>query len=117
MWRALALSGALVYGPFVAMAAYMLFFVPCPHCTSTAWWLMPAAPGVIPVEVAFQMLGMPRPAGTIAISSAMAVSFALVLLPLIIRRRCGKATSVLTGVVQIITSSVLALILMALIRA
>jgi hypothetical protein len=61
---------AAVYGPFVGMATYTLFFVGCSHCKETTWILLPFAPGIIPVEFARQWLDLDRPddANRIAVS-------------------------------------------------
>lgn len=59
-WKgAVGLASLVVYGPFLVMATYSLIFVACPHCKSTAWMLLPAAPGLIPWEATRLSLDLP----------------------------------------------------------
>jgi len=113
--RAIAWSAAVVYGPFVAMATYMLLFVRCSHCKRTAWMMVPWAPGVLPVELGFQALGW-RPPEVIRFGMALGLSVAFLLVFARVLRHCGWGRIVLGGLVLVV-GSCLAMILMAMIRA
>lgn len=61
-WKsALGTSAAILYGPFFVMALYMQAFVSCEHCKSTAWTILPTAPGFVALFVAspIRLSGMP----------------------------------------------------------
>jgi len=47
-WKAVGLSIAIVYLPFVVMAIYTVLFVSCPHCKAVSWQILPIAPGMVP---------------------------------------------------------------------
>jgi hypothetical protein len=86
--RAYLVSWSALYGPFLAMAAYVLLYVSCSHCQATAWTLLPSAPGLIPVEVARRAFDLPRSSDTVWFAVSLLVSALMVtLLSWQIRRR------------------------------
>src|SRR5688572_47046 len=40
-----------IYGPFLLMVLYTLFFVSCNHCKWTAFYLLPCGPGLWLAEI------------------------------------------------------------------
>ena len=113
--RALAWSTALVYAPFVAIATYMLLFVVCTHCKQTAWMMLPWAPGFLPVELGFQLLGR-RPPELVCFGLGLVLPAAFVLVLACVLRHCGWGRIVVAGLV-LVAGSYLATTLMAMIRA
>jgi hypothetical protein len=73
------LSWSAIYGPFVAMATYTTIFVSCSHCKSTAWSLLPCAPGIIPLELARHAADLPRVSDTLAFALSLSVSVAMLI--------------------------------------
>ena len=77
-WKsAVGLACLAVYGPFIVMATYTLLFVSCSHCKTTAWTLLPCAPGLLPIVAGQRLLGLPRP--TYALGFALAFIVSLVM--------------------------------------
>lgn len=78
-WKlALGIACAPVYGPFVLMATYALLFVSCSHCKSTAWYLLPWAPGLLPVEAGRRLLNLPRDPDALWFAVAFIASLGMV---------------------------------------
>lgn len=115
--RAFAFAVTTVYGPFVAMATFMLLFVPCSHCKRTAWVILPWAPAILPVGLASRLLagGGPLPE-IVAVPLELFLSGAVVLICAGILRNCGWGRIVVGGL-QFLISSYLAIVVMGLIRA
>jgi hypothetical protein len=113
--RAIAWSAAVVYGPFVAMATYMLLFVGCSHCKRTAWTILPWAPGLLPAELILRFLTW-RPPEFVCFVLALGLSATFVLIFARVLRHRGWGRVVVCGLVLVV-GSFLATILMAMIRA
>jgi hypothetical protein len=114
--RAIALSLAAVYGPFVAMATYTTCFVSCSHCKAAAWSLAPLGPGLIPVDLGRRWMDLGRyPDGLELVLSAVVALLMVVNVALAVRRGRGWRNGALT--VAALVCSVFAYWMMALIRA
>lgn len=70
-----ALAWAVVYGPFLGMAAYALVYVSCDHCKNAAWSLMPFGPGLVPADLAARAAGITRNEFQFAVALLLAVVF------------------------------------------
>ncbi len=114
--RAIGVSLASIYGPFLAMALYMTLFVSCGHCKRTAWTLLPFGPAVLPLDLTFRAwLGI-WPPNWVSIVLGLAVSTAFVLVSAKILRHCGWGRIVVAGLL-VLVNSYLAFVLVAMIRA
>lgn len=74
---AFLLSWSAVYGPFLAMAIYTSIYVSCSHCKSTAWTLLPFAPGIVPVELSRHALDLPRASDAVSFALSLSVAVAM----------------------------------------
>lgn len=95
-WKAISLAVATAYVPFVFMATYTSLFVPCSHCKTTTWTLLPAGPGL--VGSVFLLRGFPAKT-ELMLWSTCAVLDLLILtgLTLLARQRGRGPTAVLVS--------------------
>lgn len=63
--RAIGASSLVVYGPFFVLAVYAVLWESSSYVQTTAWMLLPCAPGLLPVEGGRQLLGLPRPSDAV----------------------------------------------------
>ena len=114
-WKAIGLSVAIVYLPFVVLAIYTVLFVSCPHCKSAAWQILPIAPGVVPGFL-FQMhVTHLRAAWAFWITSGVFELLVLAGLSFFIRR--GGRWRVAAIITMLVTASLFAVAALAIIRA
>ena len=114
--RALGISCASVYGPFVVTALYTFFFVPCSHCKLSVWTLLPWGPGLVAVELARLVSNASRPpdAVTFALSFIATMLFVAALAFFI---RLGKCATRIGIVIALVVFSICALATLSMIRA
>jgi hypothetical protein len=110
-------SHASVYGPFVVMATYTFFYVPCSHCKEATWAVLPYGPGMLPVDLGRRWLDLPRLDDQLWFGVALLVAAGLVVgLTWFLRTR-GHAWQVVSVTAALALSSFSAIVLLALIRA
>lgn len=114
--RAIGLSLASIYGPFLAMAMYMTLFVSCGHCKRTAWTLLPFGPAVLPLDLAFRAWLRIRLPDWASLLLSLAASAACLFVCVKILRHCGWGRIVVAGLL-VLVNSYLAFVLVAMIRA
>jgi hypothetical protein len=116
-WKgAVGLSGFVVYGPFMAMAVYALWFVQCQHCKWAALKVLPCGPALLPLEAGRIWLQLPLPRNTPGIILAVIVSLAFVVgLAWLVRR--GRRTLCVASVVAFAVFSFFAFCTLSMIRS
>src|SRR5262245_54748676 len=112
--RAMWLSSLVTYGPFLVMATYTLAFVSCSHCRKSAWELLPAGPGLVPLDAGRIWLNFPRPAQNLSFAIAVFASLILVAIIASLIRRLPRFKSAIAwlafGIFTALATCVLALI-------
>src|SRR5689334_13050081 len=77
-WKGAAgVASFAVYGPFMAMAVYALWFVKCTHCKKAALTILPCGPALLPLEAGRSWLQLPLPRGTDAPGFVLATILSL----------------------------------------
>jgi hypothetical protein len=114
-WKAVGLSIATVYAPFVVMAIYTLLFVPCHHCKTAVCTTLPLAPGLVVSWLLLARISNHMPAMALWILTGGVDMLVVVGLSFIMRR--GGRWLVVGIVSMLVIASVLAVLTLALIRA
>ena len=114
-WKAVGLSVAGLYVPFVAMATYTSLFVSCPHCKKTVWQILPFAPGFMPGWLGLQWITHSATELSLWITTGIIVILMLMGLSFMMRR--GGRWRVTTMATMLIVVSLLAVMTLAIIRA
>lgn len=85
----MAIAAAAIYGPFVLAAVYAAGFVSSSHAKTMTWKLLPAGPGLLPVEALRRLFDLPRLGDTLWLSLAVVTSLGFVALLAVGVRRGG----------------------------
>lgn len=115
-WRRQYLvAWAALYAPFFAMASYTLAWVPCDHCKTTVWSMLPYGPGLMPVGWAWQVFHHSRPPDGPWFAASLCVSMVtLAVLIWLLRRRIWLGIAMLS--VTAAYTSFAAAVLLAMVR-